>query len=63
MNPRNFIPVQVKKTLVTPEERTSIIAALRQSKHTARYWAATFKRLPTTIEKFAVEAGVELPRV
>jgi hypothetical protein len=55
-----FAPVKAKKTLVTPEEKQGILDAMRQHKASANYWAATFKRLPETILKFAKEAGIEL---
>lgn len=62
-NVNAFVPVRAKKTLVTAEEKAEIVAAMRGSRHSARYWAATFKRLPETILKFAAEAGIDLPRV
>jgi regulator of protease activity HflC (stomatin/prohibitin superfamily) len=50
-------PANIKKTLLTPEEKSAILESMRQEPtKNARFWSTAFRRLPETILKIAAEA-------
>lgn len=58
-----WTPIKAKKSLVSPEEKASILAAIASDPtKNAKFWGQQFKRLPATIVKFATEAGLKLAR-